>query len=128
MNALAGHVVVANLSRKPVDPYAGIEAYRDEIDIGRLRHDLGVSRKVLHQSVIVARRRGALCASFRYCRRCLGRGYYSLVHQFERVSQCPCMGNRWRRRVAGVVARGVPSASAIAGDTISLRAMPSVLW
>jgi hypothetical protein len=75
-----------------------IETYREEIDIGRLRHGLGVSRKVLHQSVIVARRRGALCASFRYCRQCLGRGYHSLVHQFERVSHCPIHGQPLERR------------------------------
>ena len=94
MNALAGHVVAAHLSREPVDPYDGIEAYREAIDIGRLRNTLGVSRKVLHESVIAARRRGAVCDSFRYCGQCLSRGYHSLVHQFERVSQCPIHARR----------------------------------
>lgn len=89
MNGLAGHVVAAHVSREPVDTFDDIEAHRDVIDTGRLRVVLGVSRKVLHESVIAARRRGAVRDSFRYLGQCLSRGYHSLVNQFERGSQCP---------------------------------------
>ena len=89
MNALPGHLAAGYLSRTPVDPYDGIDAHREAIDVARMRVTLGLSRRVIRASVIAAHHRGAVCANFRYCRACLGRGYHSLLYQFERVARCP---------------------------------------
>lgn len=94
MNALPGHVVAGYLSFEPVDPYAGLDAHREVIDIGRLQKTLGVSRRVLRESVVAARRHGAVSDRFRYCRQCLGRGYHSLLHQFARICHCPIHARR----------------------------------
>ena len=88
-NAIPGHVVVAEIARKAIDPYEGIEAIREAIDIPRLKMALGLSRKILYEALIPAHRRGALNTNFRYCPSCLGRGYHSVVHQFAIVGRCP---------------------------------------
>ncbi len=88
-NAIAGHVVVSDIARKAIDPYGGIEAYREAIDVSRLKSALGLSRSILNEALIPARRRGATDPSFRYCPSCLSRGYHSVVHQFAMVRRCP---------------------------------------
>ena len=94
VNALAGHVVAGELGREDVDPYAGSEAHREAIDLPRLRRTLGVSQKVLREALIPAARRDALSLCFRYCPRCLTRGYHAVVHQFESVRRCPIHDRR----------------------------------
>lgn len=88
-NAVAGHVVASNFAREAIDPYAGVDAYRDALDMRRLKKVLGLPRTILHQALIPAHRHRALSPFLRYCARCLGRGYHSVVHQFECVRSCP---------------------------------------
>jgi len=97
VNALAGHVVAAEVGRQAVDPYEGTESHREAIDITRLQRTLGVSRDVLRKALIPAVRYGAVSSCLRYCPRCLARGYHAVVHQFESVGRCPIHDLRLER-------------------------------
>jgi len=88
-NAVAGHVVASELARVAIDPYAGVDACRDRLDMVRLKSVLGLPRKILLEALIPAQRHRAVSPFLRYCSRCLGRGYHSVVHQFECVRSCP---------------------------------------
>ncbi len=87
MNRLAGHAVVAQICRHTVDPYEGIEP--TDVDVAAVARLLGVTQTCV---------RGALCSPrsalgyspwFRYCPRCLSRGYHGVTHQLERHFLCP---------------------------------------
>ena len=54
-NAIAGHVVVAEIARDAIDPYEGIEAYREAVHILRLKMALGLSRRILNLKTVVNR-------------------------------------------------------------------------
>ncbi len=88
-NAVAGHVVASEFVRVAIDPYAGVDSCRDTLDMKRLKKVLGLPRKTLLEALIPARRHRAVSPFLRYCSRCLGRGYHSVVHQFECVRACP---------------------------------------
>lgn len=97
VNALAGHVVAADVGRQAVDPYEETEAHREAIDIPRLQRTLGISRNVLREALIPAARHGVVSSFLRYCPRCLVRGYHAVVHQFESVGRCPIHDLRLER-------------------------------
>ena len=90
-NALPG-TVVARLMGPDVDPYEGIEPYRDVVDLDRLRESLQLPLKALRAATIERRAQRRYSDVFRFCRRCLSRGYHSVVHQFEGQAQCPAHG------------------------------------
>ncbi|MBN3760758.1 TniQ family protein [Burkholderia sp. Ac-20365] len=87
-NGLSG-TVLARLVGPDVDPYEGIAPCQDVIDVDRLRLTLGLPLKTLRASLIRQREQRSCKGVFRYCRRCLSRGYHSVVHQFEGTDQCP---------------------------------------
>lgn len=92
MNALAGHVVAAQVATKPVDPYEGIEPRREWVDVRRLRQALGLPLKVLRASLLPPQRYRITSPYLRYCPKCLRRGYHGILHQLELLQQCPMHG------------------------------------
>jgi hypothetical protein len=92
MNRLAGHAVVTQICRQHVDPYEGVDPTSTDVDIAAIGRLLGVTQTNV---------RGALCSPhsthgysrwFRYCPRCLSRGYHGVSHQLERHFLCPVHG------------------------------------
>ncbi|ARL07192.1 hypothetical protein BOC44_25690 [Burkholderia pseudomallei] len=89
-NGLSGHVVVHHISASVgVDPYAGFWPVREAVDVARLRQTLHLSKKVIHDSVLNTFPHRPYCERFRFCRKCLARGYHSTLHQLECESMCP---------------------------------------
>jgi hypothetical protein len=86
-NAAAGHIV-ARLMGPEIDPYEGVAPLADVIDVDWLRHAFNLPHKTLHGSLLSSqgvRYRDRL----RVCRRCMARGYHSVIHQFDCVGACP---------------------------------------
>lgn len=88
-NALAGHVVVTQLSRQPVDPYAGIDISLTEVDVRGLAGLLGLTRKVLQLGICPPSGVRAMSRRLRRCPRCISLGYHSVVHQAIAFARCP---------------------------------------
>jgi hypothetical protein len=89
-NQLSGHVVArqATLSLH-ADPYAGILPVHDAININALRQALHLPVKVIRGSMLDAFAHRSYCTQFRFCRKCLARGYHSTLHQLQCESECP---------------------------------------
>lgn len=87
-NSLPGHVV-AGLLHAHTDPYDGVEATRDAVDIRRLRASLCLPLKTLRGSLIPSSPYRPTCRFFRYCPVCMSRGYHCVVHQFDVLKECP---------------------------------------
>jgi hypothetical protein len=90
MNLIAGHLIAGQLSRTVVDPYEGLNPSSSEVDIRRVHQMLGLPSKLIRNALLPE----ALgCPYFRYCPRCMRRGYHSVVHQIALVTHCPIHGN-----------------------------------
>jgi rubredoxin len=87
-NSAAGHVM-ARLLGPEIDPYEGVAPRADVVDVRRLRHAFDVPPKMLYGSLIQTSKRGRCSDRLRRCHRCMGRGYHSVIHQFDRVDVCP---------------------------------------
>jgi len=87
-NALTG-IVVARLLGPEIDLYEGVVPDRGSLDLHRLRDEFRLPREALRRAVPEQSGRRRFSGVFRYCRRCLGKGYHSVVHQFEDLSLCP---------------------------------------
>ncbi len=92
MNALSGLAIAAQISKTTIDPYDGIAASRSKVDTRRLRNALGLKLKQFRGAIIPDRLRNVSSPHFRFCRKCLRRGYHSVVHQLESVHHCPIHG------------------------------------
>jgi hypothetical protein len=92
-NALPGHVV-ARLMGPDIDPYEGVARQLGTANIRRLRSTLAVPIKTLHPSLLLPSQRRRYCRLFHYCRRCVARGYHSVLHQMYGVSVC--RAHRWQ--------------------------------
>lgn len=88
VNALPGHII-ARLMGPNIDPYEGVVPQPDTIDIGRLHATLGVRTAVLHMALQQPSQRRRYSPIFRHCRRCMTRGYHSVLHQMECIRTCP---------------------------------------
>ena len=75
-----------------IDPYDGVAASRSEVDLRRLHHALRLQLKILRGSLIPESLHRISSPYFRYCRKCLHRGYHGVVHQLETVTRCPIHG------------------------------------
>lgn len=93
MNRLAGHVVAGQIATITIDPYDGIEPRRDTVDIRRLRQTLGLRLKTLRAALIPRSLQRCSSDYFRYCPKCLKRGYHGVLHQLEPLQQCPVHGS-----------------------------------
>ena len=87
-NAVAGQVT-ARLMGPDIDPYEGVAAHSDLIDVRRLRRTFDLPPKALRGSLIPAAHKNRCSGCLRFCRRCMARGYHSVVHQFDCVEVCP---------------------------------------
>lgn len=92
MNSLSGLSLAAQIAKTTIDPYDGIAPRRSEVDIRRLRTALGLKLKQVRGAIIPDRLRNVSSPHFRFCRKCLRRGYHSVVHQLELVHHCPIHG------------------------------------
>jgi TniQ len=92
LNALPGHFLTAQAAHGPVDPYEGIEAYREVLNWRRLQQSLRLPRNTLRLSVLAQCRRGAASPYLRFCPPCLRRSYHSVIHQLEPLLHCPVHG------------------------------------
>jgi len=88
MNRLSGQVITTQLAKSDIDPYEGVAARRSEIDLCRLHLTLGLPLKLVRDSVLPDGLQGAGGPHFRYCRKCLCRGYHSVVHQVGANNKC----------------------------------------
>ena len=87
MNLIAGPLMAGQLSRTVVDPYEGIRPSRSEVDIRRLHQMLDLPSKLIRNALLP----DALgCPYFRYCPRCMRRGYHSVVHRKRSIHHVPC--------------------------------------
>lgn len=93
MNRLSGQAITMQLAKSDIDPYEGVAARRSEIDLCRLHLTLGLPLKLMRDSVLPDGLQAAGGPHFRYCRKCLCRGYHSVVHQVGANKCCPVHGN-----------------------------------
>ena len=93
MNALAGHVVVTQLCRQPVDPYDGIAATPVDVDVRALARLLGLPQKALRAGLGRPGGPRSMSCNLRHCPSCMTHGYHSVVHQFLGAMQCPAHGD-----------------------------------
>lgn len=100
MNRLPGHMVVAHVAKRQIDPYEGFTATAAELDIRLTAGSLGLAQKTIRLAMQRPELRRAWCSELRFCPRCMSRGYHSVVHQFGAVRHCPvhgcCLENRCR--------------------------------
>jgi len=89
MNGVPGHVVLRLLAKTDIDPYDGIAVCQSEMNLKRLQQDFGLSAKVIRDSFTPALLGNAISPHFRFCRRCLSRGYHGTPYQFQSVMRCP---------------------------------------
>lgn len=93
MNRLSGHLVIMQLARDSrIDPYVGIAACQSDVDIRRLHQALGLPLKIVRGSLVPDSLSSFGSPYFRYCRKCLCRGYHGVVHQLKSVKTCPVHG------------------------------------
>lgn len=93
MNGLSGQAVATQVAKTTIDPYDGIEPKRDTVDIRRLSPVLGLRLKQLRASLIPRSLEHISSRYFRYCSRCLERGYHGVLHQLEPLQLCPMHGS-----------------------------------
>ena len=93
MNAISGHVIAEQLSKISIDPYEGVPASRAAIDMRRLRNSLGIKLKHVRTGIIPDSLRKISSPYFRFCPKCLRRGYHGVVHQLETEHHCPIHGD-----------------------------------
>lgn len=89
MNRLSGHLIAEQLARTKIDPYEGVAACRSEVDMRRLHHALKVPLNTVRAAFLPDALQQISSPYFRYCRKCLNRGYHCVAHQLESVRRCP---------------------------------------
>lgn len=100
VNGLAGHLVVTQVAKRPIDPYEGIAATVDDVDVRRVACALGVASKTVQAAC--RRGQGPL---LQVCTRCMSRGYHGVVHQLGPEARCPVHGCRLASACLGCGAR-----------------------
>ena len=93
MNGLSGHMVATQVAKTTIDPYDGIDPNREAVDIRRLRQVLGLRLNQLRASLLPPSLERTSSRYFRYCPKCLLRGYHGVLHQLESLQQCPMHGS-----------------------------------
>ncbi|WP_229256230.1 TniQ family protein, partial [Duganella fentianensis] len=93
MNRLSGQAITTQLAKSDIDPYEGVAACRSEVDLCRLHLTLGLPLKLVWDSVLPDALQATAGNHFRYCRKCLCRGYHSVVHQVGTNKCCPVHGD-----------------------------------
>lgn len=94
MNRLSGQMLTTQLAKTNIDPYEGVTARRSDVDLYRLHLALGLPLKLVRDSVLPDALQAAGGPYFRHCRKCLCRGYHSVVHQIGFNKCCPVHGDQ----------------------------------
>lgn len=92
MNRLPGQLIVMQVAKSCVDPYEGVDACATQVDIRHLHRTLGLSQRQIRESMSHPKVLDAEAPLFRYCRKCLNRGYHSVLHQSSCARYCPIHG------------------------------------
>ncbi|WP_181159082.1 hypothetical protein [Burkholderia ambifaria] len=88
VNALPGNVV-ARLMGPDVDPYEGVTPQLGSVSLVRLHRTLGIPFATLEIALLHPSQRRRYSPLFRHCRRCIARGYHSVLHQMLTIHTCP---------------------------------------
>lgn len=81
--------IVAKLLHSAIDPYEGVEAHWNAVDLQRLRSSLGLPLRTLRESFVTPRKFSASTPMFRFCRSCLALGYHAVMYQLPTIHRCP---------------------------------------
>ncbi|KVM86758.1 hypothetical protein WJ60_19440 [Burkholderia ubonensis] len=87
VNALPGHVV-ARLMGPDIDPYEGVVPQLGAVNVARLHRTLGLPSASLQIALLQPSQRRRYSPLFRHCRRCITRGYHSVLHQMLNLATC----------------------------------------
>ena len=79
-NGVAGHIVVGQLTDKPIDVYAGVAPTVAEIAVPRVSRLLGVRQRALLDALEPGAGYRWNRPNLTWCRSCLRRGYHAIVH------------------------------------------------
>jgi hypothetical protein len=88
-----GQLITTQLAKSGVDPYEGMAPCAAEVDLQRLRRALELPFKLVRESLLPDGLQGASVEHFRYCSKCLCRGYHSIVHQIGFTQCSPIHGD-----------------------------------
>jgi len=72
-----------------VDPYEGVAADANSVDVQRLCKTLELPIATLRAALTLPSRGPSNCEYFRYCIPCVTRGYHGVLHQLVSVGVCP---------------------------------------
>jgi hypothetical protein len=93
MNRLPGQLITMQLAKGGVDLYEGVAPCVADVDLHRLHRALGLPLKLVRDSLLPEGLQPAASPHFRYCSKCLCRGYHSIVHQVGFTKNCPVHGD-----------------------------------
>ncbi|MGU8077121.1 hypothetical protein [Burkholderia pyrrocinia] len=88
VNAVPGNVV-ARLMGPDIDPYEGVVPQLGAVNVTRLHVTLGIPMAPLEIALLHPSQRRRYSPLFRHCRRCIARGYHSVLHQMLNLDTCP---------------------------------------
>ncbi|MGU8077242.1 hypothetical protein [Burkholderia pyrrocinia] len=88
VNAVPGNVV-ARLMGPDIDPYEGVVPQLGAVNVARLHVTLGIPMAPLEIALLHPSQRRRYSPLFRHCRRCIARGYHSVLHQMLSLNTCP---------------------------------------
>jgi hypothetical protein len=88
VNAVPGNVV-ARLMGPDIDPYEGVVPQLGAVNLDRLHRALGIPFAPLEIALLHRSQRRRYSPLFRHCRRCITRGYHSVLHQLLTIPSCP---------------------------------------
>lgn len=93
MNRLPGPMITVQLAKTSIDPYEGLPARRSAVDMHRLHKAIRLPLWVVRGALFPDEMQSVSSPYFRYCRKCLYRGYHSILYQIESVERCPVHGD-----------------------------------
>lgn len=91
-NHLPGNLIAAQIAAKAVDPYEGMAPFETRVNMYELQKLLRVPLKFVRESLLPEALQPSTSPALRYCKKCLAVGYHSVVHQLNRVGECPIHG------------------------------------
>lgn len=94
-NSLAAHKLMQQLSDDQVlidDPYASTGLADHEVDLLRIARLIGIPKKAVQHSITKTGIWRKASTDFRWCPKCMDRGYHSVLHQYVDVQVCPIHG------------------------------------
>ncbi|MGY4835197.1 hypothetical protein [Burkholderia pyrrocinia] len=88
VNAVPGNVL-ARLMGPDIDPYEGVVPQLGAVNVARLHVTLGIPMAPLEIALLHPSQWRCYSPLFRHCRRCIARGYHSVLHQLLNLTTCP---------------------------------------